>query len=290
MQITPAIPDEYNGPVKRFICHHCQRISYVTLADYQEMCDELFCHECSVRQLNEEEEKKKLQRYQSGRQKSEWKSISRTHDKREYLDVFHAEHPHECSDHCRDYAIILLNNKLTPVLVHEKSYKGEKFPHITRFHILEDYTGDTIEDAIAFVNQKVARRPKGLTAFEYGRICELLCRLSRRTQEIEAHFQEVAKERLQARSEIVTEEALAQEVRRVEIEETPLAMAIIAMMKERSAWQGTYDQLQKALRPYLKEPPMLFTHVLRHVATLLPVQGLSITLDEKNAGITISKE
>jgi hypothetical protein len=288
MQITPAIPDEYNGPVKRFVCLHCQRISYVTLADYQEMGGEICCHECSVRRLNEGEEKKKLQTYPSGRQYSAWKPISRKHEKA-YLDVFHAEHPHECSDHCRDFAIILLNNKLTPVLVNEKSYQGEKFSHITRFHVLEDYRGNTIEDAIAFVGQKVAGRAKGLTALEFRRICELLCQFSRRTQAIEAHFEEVARERLRERGEIVTEETLAQELKRVEIEETPLATAIIAMMQERSKWQGKSDQLRKALRPHLEEQPTLFTDVLKHVATLLPVQGLSITLDDENAGITIEK-
>ncbi len=140
------------------------------------------------------------------------------------------------------------------------------------------------------MSQKVARRPKGLTAFEYRRFCELLCQFSRRTQAIEAHFEEVAKERLQAQSEVVTEETLAQEVKRVEIEETPLAMAIIAMMQERVLWQGTSDQLKKTLRPYLKESPMLFANVLQHVATLLPVQGISVTLDEKKPDITISKE
>ncbi len=56
MQITPAIPDEYNGPIKRFTCRHCQRISYVALANYQQMSEVLFCHECSVRLVNEDEE------------------------------------------------------------------------------------------------------------------------------------------------------------------------------------------------------------------------------------------
>ncbi len=212
------------------------------------------------------------------------------HDKRAYRDMFHAEYPNECSDHCRDYAIILLNNKLTPVMAHEKAYKGEKYPHITRFHILEDYTGTTLEDAITFVSQKVASRPKRLTALEYKRICELFCRFSRRIQVIEAHFEEVAKERLQARNKVVKEETLAQEVKRVEIEETPLAMAIIAMMQERILWQDTSDQLKKTLRPSLKESPMLFANVLQHVATLLPLQGISITLDEKKSDTTISKE
>ena len=40
----------------------------------------------------------------------------------------------------------------------------------------------------------------------------------------------------------------------------------------------------------LKESPMLFANVLQHVATLLPVQGISITLNEKKPDITISKE
>jgi hypothetical protein len=52
----------------------------------------------------------------------------------------------------------------------------------------------------------------------------------------------------------------------------------------------TGDQLKKTLRPYLKESPMLFATVLQHVATLLPVQGISITLHEKKPDITISKE
>lgn len=288
MQLIPAIPDGYNGPVKRFICRYCQRISYITQADYEEIGNELCCHECSVQMVNEYE-KKKSKQYRHYARDGEWKPISAKHDKRGYRDVFHTEYPHECSDHCQDFAIILLNNKLTPVLIHEKVYQGEKYPHITRFHILEDYTGETIEEAIAFVNQHVAKRPKWLTAFEYRRICELFCRFARRIQEIEAHFEEAAKERLRVRGEVVTEELLAQEVKRVEIEETPLAMAIIAMMQERPIWQGTSGQLERALRPYLKEPPMLFTNVLKHVATLLPVQGINIMLDEKKSAITISK-
>ena len=55
----------------------------------------------------------------------------------------------------------------------------------------------------------------------------------------------------------MTEETLAQEAKRVEIEETPLAMAIIALMQERVLWQGTSDQLKKMLRPYLKESPIV---------------------------------
>ncbi len=35
---------------------------------------------------------------------------------------------------------------------------------------------------------------------------------------------------------------------------------------------------------------MLFANVLQHVATLLPVQGISITLNEKKPDITISKK
>jgi hypothetical protein len=52
-------------------------------------------------------------------------------------------------------------------------------------------------------------------------------------QAIEAHFEEVAKERPQACREVVTEETLAQETKRVEIEEALLAMAIIAIMQDR---------------------------------------------------------
>jgi hypothetical protein len=35
----------------------------------------------------------------------------------------------------------------------------------------------------------------------------------------------------------------------VEIEETPLAMAIIVTMQERILWQGTSDQLKKHFAP-----------------------------------------
>jgi hypothetical protein len=40
-----------------------------------------------------------------------------------------------------------------------------------------------------------------------------------------------------------------QEVKRVEIEETSFAMAIIVMMQERILWQGTSDQLKKHFTP-----------------------------------------
>ncbi len=142
---------------------------------------------------------------------------------------------------------------------------------IARLEEVADDPETRAEDAITFVSQKVASRPKWLTAFEYKRICELFCTFSRRMQAIEAHFEGVAKERLQACSEVVTEETLAQEAKRVEIEETPLAMEIIAIMQERVLWQGTSDQLKKMLCPYLKESPMLFANVLQHVATLLPM-------------------
>ncbi len=120
---------------------------------------------------------------------------------------------------------------------------------IARLEEVADDLERQAKDAITFVSQKVASRPKWLTAFEYKRICELFCTFSRRIQAIEAHFEEVTKERLQARSEVVTEKTLAQEAKRVEIEETPLAMAIIAMMQERVLWQGTSDQLKKHFAP-----------------------------------------
>ena len=57
------------------------------------------------------------------------------------------------------------------------------------------------------------------------------------------------------------------------IERLPFpVMAIITMMQERVLWQGTSTQLKKALRPYIKESPMLFANVLQHVAMLLPVR------------------
>ncbi len=48
---------------------------------------------------------------------------------------------------------------------------------------LEEVADDPVtraEDAITFVSQKVASRPKWLMAFEYKRICELFCTFSRR--------------------------------------------------------------------------------------------------------------
>jgi hypothetical protein len=48
MNITPVIPDGYNGPVKRLTCRICKYLFYLTMADYDRLAEFHYCHECSL--------------------------------------------------------------------------------------------------------------------------------------------------------------------------------------------------------------------------------------------------
>jgi len=61
MDITPVIPDGYNGPIKQLTCRICKHIFYLTKADYGRLAEVSYCHECSLI-LAEELEKNQLAR------------------------------------------------------------------------------------------------------------------------------------------------------------------------------------------------------------------------------------
>ncbi|HEU5377759.1 MAG TPA: helix-turn-helix domain-containing protein [Ktedonobacteraceae bacterium] len=48
MNITPTLPDGYNGPLKQLTCRTCHQVFYLTWADYKRLGESLSCHECSV--------------------------------------------------------------------------------------------------------------------------------------------------------------------------------------------------------------------------------------------------
>jgi tetratricopeptide (TPR) repeat protein len=48
MNITPVIPDGYNGPIKQLTCRICKHIFYLTMADYDRLQEVHYCHECSL--------------------------------------------------------------------------------------------------------------------------------------------------------------------------------------------------------------------------------------------------
>ena len=48
MNITPVIPDGYNGPVKRLTCRICKHLFYLTMAEYDRLQEVHYCHECSL--------------------------------------------------------------------------------------------------------------------------------------------------------------------------------------------------------------------------------------------------
>ncbi len=70
MQITPLIPDGYNGPVKRLTCTLCRRAHYMALADYEAMQPVSYCHECSIMLLAELEKVKDAQERTSSRRET----------------------------------------------------------------------------------------------------------------------------------------------------------------------------------------------------------------------------
>src|SRR5579884_2753057 len=53
MQVTPVIPDGYNGPIKQLTCRICKHIFYITQDDYRRFPEIRFCHECSLIMLEE---------------------------------------------------------------------------------------------------------------------------------------------------------------------------------------------------------------------------------------------
>lgn len=48
MDITPLIPDGYNGPIKQLTCRICKHIFYISQADYSYLAEVSYCHECSL--------------------------------------------------------------------------------------------------------------------------------------------------------------------------------------------------------------------------------------------------
>jgi hypothetical protein len=48
MNITPVIPDGYNGPIKQLTCRICKHIFYLTMADHSRLAEVSYCHECSL--------------------------------------------------------------------------------------------------------------------------------------------------------------------------------------------------------------------------------------------------
>src|SRR5690348_15841490 len=53
MNITPLIPDGYDGPIKQLTCSICKHIFYITQQDHQRYPQIRFCHECSLIMLEE---------------------------------------------------------------------------------------------------------------------------------------------------------------------------------------------------------------------------------------------
>jgi len=53
MNITPVIPDGYNGPVKQLTCRICKHLFYLAMADYERLREVSYCHECSLILLEE---------------------------------------------------------------------------------------------------------------------------------------------------------------------------------------------------------------------------------------------
>jgi tetratricopeptide (TPR) repeat protein len=48
MNVTPVIPDGYNGPIKQLTCRICKHIFYITQDDYHRLPEIRLCHECSL--------------------------------------------------------------------------------------------------------------------------------------------------------------------------------------------------------------------------------------------------
>src|SRR6266567_2302470 len=61
MNITPLIPDGYNGPIKQLTCRFCKHIFYVTMIDYTRLGEVTCCHECSQIFREEREKEQRIQ-------------------------------------------------------------------------------------------------------------------------------------------------------------------------------------------------------------------------------------
>ncbi len=57
MNITPVIPDGYDGPIKQLTCRICKHIFYLSMADYGRLEEVSYCHECSLILMEELEKK-----------------------------------------------------------------------------------------------------------------------------------------------------------------------------------------------------------------------------------------
>jgi tetratricopeptide (TPR) repeat protein len=53
MNITPVIPEGYNGPVKQLTCRICKHLFYLAMADYEQIREVSYCHACSLILLEE---------------------------------------------------------------------------------------------------------------------------------------------------------------------------------------------------------------------------------------------
>src|SRR6266571_4042681 len=53
MNITPIIPNGYNGPIKQLTCHICKHLFYITQDDHRRLSEVRYCHECSLILLEE---------------------------------------------------------------------------------------------------------------------------------------------------------------------------------------------------------------------------------------------
>ena len=59
--VTPEIADGYNGIVKRLVCAACQRVFYLTEANYHAL-HPTHCHPCSTRLVADYEAKRQQTR------------------------------------------------------------------------------------------------------------------------------------------------------------------------------------------------------------------------------------
>ncbi len=48
LNITPTLPDGYNGPLKQLTCRTCHQVFYLTWGDYKRLGEGLSCHACRI--------------------------------------------------------------------------------------------------------------------------------------------------------------------------------------------------------------------------------------------------
>ena len=60
MNITPVIPDGYDGPIKQLTCRICKHLFYLTMTDYQRLENVSYCHECSLILMEELEKTQEI--------------------------------------------------------------------------------------------------------------------------------------------------------------------------------------------------------------------------------------